>query len=95
MKAAAEKGRSVNKAFKIGICGEHGGEPSSIEFCHELGMDYVSFSDSYCTSCCRAISDWEKNTRLNAVELHADAKHKVLIEVEYLTFILNFGEGLL
>ncbi len=44
MKIAIEKGRSVRKDIKLGICGEHGGDPSSIEFCHELGLDYVSCS---------------------------------------------------
>jgi pyruvate,orthophosphate dikinase len=39
-----QKGRAVRKALKVGICGEHGGEPSSIEFCHQVGMDYVSCS---------------------------------------------------
>lgn len=38
------KGRSTNPNLKIGICGEHGGEPSSVEFCHKVGMDYVSCS---------------------------------------------------
>ena len=37
-------GRSVNKDLKVGICGEHGGEPSSVEFCHESGLNYVSCS---------------------------------------------------
>ncbi len=37
-------GRSVRKNLKVGICGEHGGEPSSIDFCHRVGMDYVSCS---------------------------------------------------
>lgn len=44
MKIAVEKGRSVSKNIKLGICGEHGGEPSSIEFCHRIGLDYVSCS---------------------------------------------------
>ena len=39
-----KKGRSTRKNLKIGICGEHGGEPSSIEFCHRVGMNYVSCS---------------------------------------------------
>ena len=39
-----EKGRSKNKTLKVGICGEHGGEPSSVEFCHRAGMNYVSCS---------------------------------------------------
>lgn len=38
------KGRSVNSSLKIGICGEHGGDPSSVEFCHKMGMNYVSCS---------------------------------------------------
>ncbi|MEN8139177.1 MAG: pyruvate, phosphate dikinase, partial [Bacteroidota bacterium] len=38
------KGRSTNPNLKVGICGEHGGEPSSVEFCHRVGMDYVSCS---------------------------------------------------
>ena len=38
------KGRSTNPNLKVGICGEHGGEPSSVEFCHLVGMDYVSCS---------------------------------------------------
>ncbi|MCI9198032.1 MAG: pyruvate, phosphate dikinase [Lachnospiraceae bacterium] len=41
---AAEKGRSVRVDLKLGICGEHGGDPSSIEFCHKVGLDYVSCS---------------------------------------------------
>ena len=41
---AIEKGRSTRKDLKVGICGEHGGEPSSIEFCHKAGLDYVSCS---------------------------------------------------
>ncbi len=38
------RGRSTNPDLKVGICGEHGGEPSSVEFCHKVGMDYVSCS---------------------------------------------------
>ncbi|MBU8893735.1 MAG: pyruvate, phosphate dikinase [Bacteroidales bacterium] len=41
---ATQKGRSVNSELKVGICGEHGGEPSSVEFCHRTGLDYVSCS---------------------------------------------------
>jgi len=44
MEIAVRKGRSTNKDLKIGICGEHGGEPSSVEFCHKLGFSYVSCS---------------------------------------------------
>jgi len=41
---AAQKGRSTRPGIKLGICGEHGGEPSSVEFCHKAGLDYVSCS---------------------------------------------------
>jgi len=39
-----EKGRKTKKDLKIGICGEHGGDPSSIAFCNKVGMNYVSCS---------------------------------------------------
>ena len=41
---AAKKGRAVKPGLKLGICGEHGGDPSSVEFCHKVGLDYVSCS---------------------------------------------------
>jgi pyruvate,orthophosphate dikinase len=41
---AVELGRGVNPQLKIGICGEHGGDPASIHFCKETGLDYVSCS---------------------------------------------------
>jgi pyruvate, orthophosphate dikinase len=44
MRIAVERGRSVREEIKLGICGEHGGEPASVAFCHELGLDYVSCS---------------------------------------------------
>ena len=44
MKIATEKGRQTRPDIKLGICGEHGGEPSSVEFCHMLGLTYVSCS---------------------------------------------------
>lgn len=44
VRMATQKGRSVRPNLKIGICGEHGGEPSSIEFCHIVGLNYVSCS---------------------------------------------------
>ena len=44
MKIAVEKGRSVRPDLHLGICGEHGGDPSSVEFCHMIGLDYVSCS---------------------------------------------------
>jgi len=44
MQIAVEKGRSVRPGLKVGICGEHGGDPSSIEFCHQINQNYVSCS---------------------------------------------------
>ena len=44
MRIAVERGRSTKSDLKLGICGEHGGEPKSVAFCHELGLDYVSCS---------------------------------------------------
>ncbi len=44
VKMAVEKGRSTRNNIKLGICGEHGGDPSSVEFCHNVGLNYVSCS---------------------------------------------------
>ena len=44
MKMAIQESRAIKKGIKYGICGEHGGDPNSIRFCHDLGLDYVSCS---------------------------------------------------
>jgi pyruvate,orthophosphate dikinase len=44
MEMAVQKGRATKKTLKLGICGEHGGDPASVRFCHQLGLDYVSCS---------------------------------------------------
>jgi pyruvate,orthophosphate dikinase len=44
MRIAVERGRATKEDLKLGICGEHGGEPASVAFCHRLGLDYVSCS---------------------------------------------------
>jgi pyruvate,orthophosphate dikinase len=44
MQIACEEGRQARSNLKLGICGEHGGDPDSVRFCHELGLDYVSCS---------------------------------------------------
>jgi pyruvate,orthophosphate dikinase len=44
VRIASERGRKVRPRLKLGICGEHGGDPASVEFCHEIGLDYVSCS---------------------------------------------------
>ncbi|MCX5638531.1 MAG: pyruvate, phosphate dikinase, partial [Planctomycetota bacterium] len=44
LKIGIQRGRKTRKNLEVGICGEHGGDPDSIEFCHKVGMDYVSCS---------------------------------------------------
>ncbi|HJM74488.1 MAG TPA: putative PEP-binding protein, partial [Dehalococcoidia bacterium] len=44
MRIGIERGRSTKPDLQVGICGEHGGDPSSVEFCHQRGLDYVSCS---------------------------------------------------
>jgi pyruvate,orthophosphate dikinase len=44
MRTGVDLGRSTRKNLKCGICGEHGGDPSTIEFCHKIGLNYVSCS---------------------------------------------------
>jgi len=44
VRIAADKGRAARPGIKLGICGEHGGDPASIAFCEEVGLDYVSCS---------------------------------------------------
>ena len=44
MKMGVEKGRSTRSDLKVGICGEHGGDPDTVKFCHKIGLNYVSCS---------------------------------------------------
>ena len=44
MRIGVERGRKTRPKLKLGICGEHGGDPASVAFCHEVGLDYVSCS---------------------------------------------------
>ena len=44
MRIGVERGRKMHPKLKVGICGEHGGDPASVEFCNEIGLDYVSCS---------------------------------------------------
>ena len=44
MRIGVERGRKTRNELKVGICGEHGGDPASVAFCHEVGLDYVSCS---------------------------------------------------
>ena len=44
VKLGTERGRETRDGLKVGICGEHGGDPASVHFCHDVGLDYVSCS---------------------------------------------------
>ncbi len=44
MQIAIQMAKTVRPKIKLGVCGEHGGDPSSVQFCHEIGLDYVSCS---------------------------------------------------
>jgi pyruvate,orthophosphate dikinase len=44
LEIAVEKGRRAQPGLKMGLCGEHGGDPASVKFCHRVGLDYVSCS---------------------------------------------------
>jgi pyruvate, orthophosphate dikinase len=44
MRIATDEGRAANEGLHLGICGEHGGDPASVVFCHKIGLDYVSCS---------------------------------------------------
>ena len=44
MSIACEEGKAANPTLHLGICGEHGGDPASVVFCHQIGLDYVSCS---------------------------------------------------
>ncbi|MDH5598182.1 MAG: pyruvate, phosphate dikinase, partial [Cyclobacteriaceae bacterium] len=67
---AVKKGRKSRKGIKVGICGEHGGEPESVYFCHKVGLDYVSCSPyrvpiARLASAQAAIREWQENYQGN------------------------------
>ncbi len=78
MKIAVDLGRKARKNLKIGICGEHGGEPSSVEFCHNIGLNYVSCSPYRVTiaklAAARAAIKEKKAKK--AQHIRSGAKHK-------------------
>ena len=51
MEMAIKLGKGVRPDLHCGICGEHGGDPTSVEFCHKIGLDYVSCSPYPCSDC--------------------------------------------
>jgi pyruvate, orthophosphate dikinase len=70
IKWAVEKGRATRPDLEVGICGEHGGEPSSVQFCYRVGMNYVSCSPyrvpiARLAAAQAAIESGEKSTESN------------------------------
>jgi pyruvate,orthophosphate dikinase len=81
MRKAVEKGRGVSPKLKVGICGEHGGEPSSVEFCHMIGLDYVSCSPfrvpiARLAAARAALNDLDGKAGLKAVKKRAARKKR-------------------
>ncbi len=81
MKHAVTEGRKVKENLKLGICGEHGGEPSSVEFCHTLGLNYVSCSPfrvpiARLAAARAAVRDLQKAAVVTLAEAKSDKKEK-------------------
>ena len=82
-----ERGRSARAGLKVGICGEHGGEPSSVMFCHRVGMDYVSCSPyripiARLAAAQAAVEDKQKNAPKPKAKVKAVAKPKAKVKVK-------------
>jgi pyruvate,orthophosphate dikinase len=79
MRMAMERGRSSRPQLKMGICGEHGGDPTSVEFCHKIGLDYVSCSPFRVpvARLAAAQSVLKERTAAAAAASHKDGKKKV------------------
>ena len=75
VRIGAERGRSVKPNLKVGICGEHGGEPKSIAFCHEIGLNYVSCSPYRVPVARLAAAQAALAAKAKASEEAAAAKH--------------------
>ncbi len=69
MKITVERGRKTNKKIKLGICGEHGGDPASIRICNDLGLDCVSCSPY-----------WIPVARLAAAQAAIDARKAARVQ---------------
>ncbi|MBI4241611.1 MAG: hypothetical protein HY613_07830, partial [Candidatus Rokubacteria bacterium] len=67
-----ERGRKTRPDLKVGICGEHGGEPASVEFCHRVGMTYVSCSP-FMVPIARLAAAQARTKELRAKEDHGNA----------------------
>ena len=86
---ATERGRKTRPDLKVGICGEHGGEPSSVEFCHQAGLDYVSCSPFHVLTARLAAAQAGARETLNG-----RLSNKIALIDERVTSCLNF-RGLL
>ena len=86
---AAKKGRSARPDLHLGICGEHGGDPSSVEFCHKVGLDYVSCSPFRVPiarlAAAQAAIKEEKSASEAEAELKAEIESRVAAAKEALT----------
>ena len=86
---AAKKGRSARADLHLGICGEHGGDPSSVEFCHKVGLDYVSCSPFRVPiarlAAAQAAIKEEKSAAEAEAELKAEIESRVAAAKEALT----------
>ena len=78
---AAKKGRSVREDLHLGICGEHGGDPSSVEFCHKVGLDYVSCSPFRVPIARLAAAQAAIKEEKSAAEAEAELKAEIEIRV--------------
>lgn len=87
IRMGVERGRSSRAGLKVGICGEHGGEPSSVMFCHRVGMDYVSCSPyripiARLAAAQAAVEDKQKNAPKPKAKVKAVAKPKAKVKVK-------------
>ena len=80
IKIATDKGRKQNKKIKLGICGEHGGDPKSIEFCAKTGLDYVSCSP-YRVPVARLAAAQAQLKKIKFLILNLKLEHYVLIHL--------------
>jgi pyruvate,orthophosphate dikinase len=74
VRLGAERGRSVKPELKVGICGEHGGDPKSIAFCNEIGLNYVSCSPYRVPVARLAAAQAALAAKAKAAEEEAEAK---------------------
>jgi len=72
--SATAKGRSTRPTLKVGICGEHGGDPESVKFCHKIGLNYVSCSPFRLLTARLAAAQAALQEKQAGPDLHTGAK---------------------